>query len=227
MEENKILELLLDGINAGKNLPDILDFHTISRLPFCESSEIRCLTAEFLADDCESFDGESILLLLAQDSDALVRCYAVDSLSNYITERSFSACANALGDTESLVRGYAAFGVAVIGNVLHHDETVLLLQQAKNQETDAHTLAELGEARYIVGVESGLQEMMEQYFADDYRLQIAILHHFQEILCEENFSKIEAFVKSVKNKSTSRAVKENIEEVLASCRRIAYKRTHY
>ena len=214
MKNKMLLEILLDGIQSDSRLPDILNPESIKSLPFHPDSEVRSLTSEILAVEDPQIDSEALLLQLSRDEDSLVRTNAVDSLSNYPTERSYAACIAALSDADPLVRSYAVFGTAVIGKALDIKGVIQVLEGMRDQEQDSQVLAALGEARYILGDESGLQELFGLYPSGDCQLQCAILNHLQEILNANNCAQIRSFVENIRDNSSAPAVQSNIEELL-------------
>ena len=116
------------------------------------------------------------------------------------------------------MRSYAAFGAAVIGKVLDKKSVIQVLENMRDREADSQVLAALGEARYILGDESGLQEMFELYPSGECQLQCAILNHLKEILNTGNCDQIQSFIESIQDTAASVAICENIDSLSEACR---------
>ena len=218
MDPEACREQLLQLSQNGKSLTDVWKPEQIEALAHHKDAEIRYLTAELLADGSEVPQAEDLLLELAGDPDTLVRVQAVDSLSAYPTEASFSAMETALDDPCELVRSYGALGRGWVGMVLKKEGTVSLLQKHREASTAVREQAACCEALYVLGRKEALEALLELFPEGDAQARCFILNGLQELVNPYALDRICRFLGEIPTADLPPAVRSSKEELTLTCR---------
>ena len=139
-------------------------------------------------------DAVKWLSQLAKDSDAHVRVEAVDSLRTFVCRQSFDALCQATVDSDALVRGYAAYGVAIIGKEISFDEAKIILLSMVACENNPRVLVDIYEGLYVLGETTALKDLFSLIHIDDYLVQCAVIHACEEIANDRNRQIILSFL---------------------------------
>lgn len=194
---NKYSILLLDTYEKGLALSDNYSPYMMWKLAKHKDDSVRSDLAKALVNDTESSVALDILCKLSKDKEALVRLEAVDSLSEYCCEKSYKTLKNALCDTDYLVKKYALFGVAYVGEKLCPEETIELLLECEKKDTNLHCKVSIYEGLYILGKETYLDKLMNLFWINDYQIQCTVVNALSEIVDEKNVSLIQKFLDTI------------------------------
>ena len=209
---------LLQLSQEGGALSDGMKPEEIEALAGHADSEIRYLTAGLLADGSGLPQAERLLQRLAGDPDALVRVQAVDSLSTYTTESSFSAMEKALEDPCELVRSYAALGLGWIGTVLKKSSAVLLLQTHRKTASVLREQAACCEALYLLGQREALEDLLNLFPHGREQEQCFILNGLQELVNPYILDRICSFLAETKTLELAPSVRSSLDALALTCR---------
>ncbi|MBE6937409.1 MAG: hypothetical protein E7460_02485 [Ruminococcaceae bacterium] len=188
------VDKLIDCYDRGISPFSVYDGNEIDRLVSDPDGQIRAWLAKALVSDFGNPDSLKYLCRLASDPESDVRVEAIDSLSEYICEDSLRVLTGALNDPDSLVRGYAAFGVSNVGKVISPSESSGALLSLECKEKDEFVLVGIYEGLYMLGSESYLDRLISLFSSDDYHIQCAVIHSLENVLSERNAEQIGSFL---------------------------------
>lgn len=206
-----VIEMLMKCHANGYSLVSQYDKSNLDRLVNSSDSEVRAWTAKALVADSDNSIALYYLRQLANDPDSNVRVEAIDSLSEYHNTESLQVLSAALSDSDYLVRGYAAFGVAYVGSHLSPLEAKDLLLHVENIETDQFVLVAIYEGLYLLGCYSYLDKLIAQFQSEDYHIQCAVLHSLEEILDVHNVNQVRIFLNSINRAKYPNSVVDRVE----------------
>ena len=160
------------------------------------------------------------MLNLALDKEALVRCEAYDSLSEFIfkdveeflkksiiREKDELACSYAIMSwSEVIVNMYSEFSdyILFIDNVKEID-------MVKNNE---NCMLNCAYARYLFNGESELNEILKFIKSEDYHIRCATINTLYDVIDDNNKKEILRVLKKVLETEKVVAVKESLREFL-------------
>lgn len=216
-DEALILDRLRDSYDEENSLSDYFDFEELDCLCDSDLIDIRIWLAKALSYHQPDIQAIVLLRKLYQDTASCVRVEAIDSLSAFETQDSFEILCSAASDPDELVRAYSAFGIALVGRrispVIAHQ---ILLRMAET-ESSIRTLVNIFEGLYILGQKEMLDRIIGLFDSSDYRIQCAVLHALEELLCTENKSAIKQFVDGLNLSTYTCAVADTIERLASEC----------
>ena len=189
-----ILEQLYKCYDLGQSPSNYFDYGQINNLASSRNEDIRSSLAKALVNHKVIDDAVKWLSQLAKDSDALVRVEAVDSLRTFVCRQSFDALCQATVDSDALVRGYAAYGVAIIGKEISFDEAKIILLSMVACENNPRVLVDIYEGLYVLGETTALKDLFSLIHIDDYLVQCAVIHACEEIANDRNKQIILSFL---------------------------------
>lgn len=185
----------------------------IGELSRSESAELQCWVAKALSIDNESRVGCAILCAMSNDSDPMVRVEAVDSLSNYVSHESYRCLCISAADPDDLVRAYAAYGVAVVGQHVEPNNAQRILHEMFAHEKCDRVRVGILEALYILGEVRYLPEMLQLYENDDYLVRCSVIYALDEIADNNNYEALVSFLRNVDFSDEFPAVISAIEQL--------------
>lgn len=189
----------------------------------CGDSELRAWIAKALVFNQASLQTLGLLSILSLDTDATVRVEAVDSLCNFPWPQSYLMIKRALSDDDELVRAYAAYGTALLGNKLFPNDAREVLQSRLLIESSVRVKIDIFEGLYVLGDTSALTHLIECYKADDYRVKCAVLNALGNQLNTESIDQIINFLGNCIVENEPMAVKSTFIKLLAECRQFSKK----
>ena len=216
-DEALILDRLRDSYDDENSLSDYFDFDEISSLCDSESIDIRIWLAKALLHHQPDTQALVLLRKLYQDIASCVRVEAIDSLSAFETQDSFEILCAAASDPDELVRAYSAFGIALVGRRISPIIAHQILLRMAETESSRRTLVNIYEGLYILGQKEMLDRIIELFDSSDYRIQCAVLHALEELLCTENKNAIKQFVDGLNLSTYTCAVADTIERLASEC----------
>ena len=185
-----------------------------------EDDEVRVWLAKAMAFEQSSLQTVGLLSMLSLDADAIVRVEAVDSISNFPCPQSYAIVKNALDDEDELVRAYAVYGTASLGNKLNPNDARKILQSLLLTETSPRVKVDIFEGLYILGDQSALSHLIECYNCDDYHIKCAVLNALENQLNKGNVNQIFGFAQRCITEKDPRSVKATASKLLAECRKL-------
>lgn len=211
-----ILERLYQCYDLGRSPSAYFSYAQICNLINSASDEVRASLAKALVNhDCQE-DAVMWLSQLAKDQDPLVRAEAVDSMRAFVCRQGFDALCQATKDSDSLVRGYAAYGVAVVGKEFSFAESAIVLQNMASIENAPRVLVDVYEGLYILGQVDALKKLFALINTDDYHVQCAIIHACEEIANDCNRNDILSFLSEgvpINNVAVERACRTALKNI--------------
>lgn len=197
MNPTDVLDLLIHSYNAGQSPSSYLSTQVISSIITCDSDDIRQWLAKALINHNSNSFAVPLLCKLAQDSQSFVRIEAVDTLSSFICQESFNALCLAVNDNDELVRAYAAYGIAAVGKEIAPTNALYLLNQAASSEENCRVLVDIYGGMHLLGQEDALQKLFKLFQVDDYLVQCAVIHLFEDIVNNHNRDEIAHFINNL------------------------------
>jgi len=195
--KENLLDLLIDAYSKQQELSKIISNDSIVQAiheDYKSNSEIKAWIAKALAFDDDNKKAVDFLCELAKDEDEDVRVEAIDSLSAFKTRKSFCILCEAICDHDDLVRSYAAFGVASVGNSVSAREAINILQKAEAREQSKRVFVDIYGGLYLLGDPTALDKLFLLFEEDDYLVQCAVLHCLGEMLSKKNQDIISSFL---------------------------------
>lgn len=200
-----------DALSTYFNVSDLWDFAV------SDDEEVRMWLAKALAFEQSNLQTVGLLSMLSLDADAMVRVEAVDSISNFPWPQSYAIVKNALDDNEELVRAYAVYGTASLGNKLNPNDARKSLQSLLLTETSLRVKVDIFEGLYILGDQSALSHLIECYKCDNHHIKCAVLNALENQLNKENVNQIRGFLRNCIIENESISVTTIISKLLAEC----------
>lgn len=213
MNEEKIVDMLIESYDIGRSLSSCLDVNFLNYLASCDLDDIRIWLAKALINDDSESVAVQLLCELSQDKEPLVRAEAVDSLRVFVCQESFHALRVAIRDSDELVRAYAVFGIAMVGETIDPVKTQNILQDLIATEDSFHVLIGAYEGLYLLGQKDYLAELFNLFKSDNYSVQCSVLHALEDILDCENRKQIQTFLTSLSLSEYPYAVSDTILQV--------------
>lgn len=210
----KFIEKAKKTYLSGISLFSVSSREEIWRMSQSKNPEIRCWIAKALSVDAEKTDACEVLCSLSKDSDVLVRIEAVDSLSNSISYKAYQCLISAASDSDELVRAYAAYGLARVGQYVEHSNAQLFLLEMLEREKSTRTRVGITEALYLLGDDKYLSELMHIFESDDYLVRCSVIQALCEIINCTNYITIESFIANIHFESEIPAVISAIKQLL-------------
>ena len=213
------LERIKRAYLSSISLFSLFSEEEIGELCRSESAELRCWVAKALSIDNKSSVGCAILCTMSNDSDPMVRVEAVDSLSNYVNHESYQCLRISAADPDGLVRAYAAYGLAVVGQHVESNDTLRILHEMLVNEKCDRVRVGILEALYILGEVCYLPEMIQLFETDDYLVRCSVIYALDEIADENNHEALMSFLRNTDFSDEFPAVisaLEQLKETLAT-----------
>lgn len=182
-----------------------------------KDASIRSDLAKALVFDSESEAALEILCKLAKDTDELVRVEAIDSLSEFIYEKSYVTMKKALLDSDYLVRKYAALGLAWVGKELLCENTKKVLLHYIEKEKNLHGKVGAYEGLYILGCDEYLDKLIELFGCTDYQIQCSVINALYDIVDEGNVLRIQKWLNIIDRTKYPISVNSSIENLDSLC----------
>ena len=215
-----ILTEIIAHFDRQEALSQHFDASKLWELVAGDDDEIKSWLARALVFDQENMQTLGLLSLLSLDPDAAVRVEAVDSLGNFSWPQSYFLLKRALYDGDELVRAYAAYGVAVVGNKLFPGEAKETLQSLLLTETSVRVKIDIFEGLYILGDNSALTHLIQCYNMGDYHVKCAVLNALENQLSNKSINQIIYFLNNCRIEKEPIAVKSTFSRLLAECRKM-------
>ena len=184
-----------------------------------KDADVRAWVAKALAFNPYNEGTIDFLCQLATDNDPDVRVEAIDTISAFPHIKAYSVLQNALTDSDVLVRAYAAFGVAHVGQIISTTDARSRLQILSQTEKNERVMVSVYEGLYILGMESMLQKLCALFFSPDYHVQCCVIHALEEIVNSSNNAQITAFFNSIDFSTYPIAVSEAAKSLKAELSR--------
>lgn len=212
-----IIEKLVDCYDRELSPSLIFSSEDMERLVSDSDSEVRAWLAKALVMDSCNVASLKILCRLSSDPDPDVRVEAIDSLGEYICVDSLNVLTKALKDSDSLVRGYAAFGVSNVGRIIDPTGAKLELLTLEQKEEEEFVLVGIYEGLHLLGEKLYLEKLFSLFCSSDYRIQCAVIHSLENVLTEDNAEQIGCFINKNDFTVYPKAVKCAIESLNSKC----------
>lgn len=210
----KFIEKAKKTYLSGMSLFSVSSREEIWRMSQAKNSEIRCWVAKALSVDAEKTDVCEVLCFLSKDSDTLVRIEAIDSLSNSISYKAYQCLLSAASDSDELVRAYAAYGLACVGQYVEHSDAQHFLLEMLEREKSTRTRVGIMEALYLLGDDKYLPELLQIFESDDYLVRCSVIQALCEIANHTNYTMLESFVANIHFEAEIPAVMSAITQLL-------------
>lgn len=219
MENCTVMETLMRLYDKQESLLKTMGRHKALELSIAEDASLRSWVAKSLVWDAKDPFAAQLLCQLARDDDMLVRVEALDSLSASRNHNWIPTFRHALGDSEELVRMYAAIGLAEVcqGQPEQVSEAQTVLQRALALEENCHARIGILEGLYVLGQRNMLTELFRQLDNSDYHIRCAVLNTLDSILDRENREQIGAFLHSLDLSEEVAAVSSTVARLLKRC----------
>lgn len=217
LDEEQMLDVLIQSYADGTSLCATLDSGIIDSMCDSNSIDIRIWLARALAYHSSETQAIALLRKLSKDAASCVRVEAVDSLSGFVNQESFDILCNASRDEDELVRAYSAFGIALLGSVISPEKALKTLLKMIQNESNNRTLVNIYEGLYILGQKEKLGELICLFDSPDYRIQCAVLHALEELLCAENIDAIRQFINGLDKTAYVHAVVDTLKQLDSKC----------
>lgn len=214
MDLNNNIAMLIHVVRTGNSLSKCLSTTKIDALVRHESSEVRLWTAKALINE-NNAQTVSWLCILSVDKNTEVRLEAVDSLSTFVCEQSYSALVSALRDSDELVRAFAAYGVALVGIHVAHESAKKILLEIEKCELSDRVKVGIYEGLYILGHKKSIEKLFRLCESTDYHVCCSAFRALSEIVNKSNREDIQLFVRSIDTSGMPNAVKDAIMQLNA------------
>lgn len=212
--ETAVIDAIIGFYNADQSLLSYWNAEILQQLTNSDSEEIRLWLAKALVNDSPSAFSEQLLCKLSQDYDSLVRTEAIDSLSAYVSQKSFEVLCSAINDCDELVRSYAAMGVAIVGREIAHSAASAVIQKLILSEHSDHVLVSAYEGLYLLGEKDKLMNIFCLFRSDDYYIQCAVLNALEDILNYGYDEHVRKFILGLNPHNYPCAVSEIINHII-------------
>lgn len=210
------LEFIQNAYLTNTSLFSLISLDDIYILTQSENAEIRYWVARALSLDNNISDACDILCFMVNDQDALVRLEVVDALSNQINAKAYQCLQLAVSDCDELVRAYAAYGIAYVGqHVDPFDAQYILHQMLKCEKCDRVRVG-IVEALYILGETNYLSQLLHFFDSEDYWVRCSVIHALIDIASLSNYTVLASFLESINLEEEVAAVKSSVVQLQES-----------
>ena len=192
------------------------DFEILEKISYDLDEGLRANVARILVDSSGE-QSRKFLFRLANDTIALVRIEACDSLCNEVSEDTYELLKKKIQmDRNSLVRGYAVASLADVGVDLGlTKETERFLRNHSEKEIAIFTRIQLYAALCLLGNSAFLDKLLAMLNTKNYSNRCATIHSLVAITSNVNVEEISNALKERMKCEKTHAVRSTIENSLA------------